>query len=164
MLLCSVLTVSILYLPVCQRTLFDHNEFGTVPHKALNNLCIVKLSFQSQAKSRQYERIIKQLIHKRSLLGCFFVRVLIECISHYNRHGFKGQGKLNDLLTFWLSCNVILPQWWIITWFYSCLKASNQYYACGANFVEYLGSNHKQETLSQTSNLRRHLVLVNKVQ
>ena len=67
-------------------TLFDHNEFGTVPHKAPNNLCIVKLSFQSQAKSRQYERIIKQLIHKRSLLGCFFVRVLIECISHYNRH------------------------------------------------------------------------------
>ena len=86
MLLCSVLTVSILYLPVCHA------------HKALNNLCIVKLSFQSQAKSRQYERIIKQLIHKRSLLGCFFVRVLIECISHYNRHGFKGQGKLNDLL------------------------------------------------------------------
>ena len=110
MLLCSVLTVSILYLPVCQRTLFDHNEFGTAPHKALNNLCIVKLSFQSQAKSRQYERIIKQLIHKRSLLGCFFVRVLIVCISHYNRHGFKGQGKLNDLLTFWLSRNVILPQ------------------------------------------------------
>lgn len=90
MLLCSVLTVSILYLPVCQCTLFDHNLFGTVPHKALNNLCIVKFSFQSQAKSSQYERIIKQLIHKRSHLSCFFVHVLIVCISRYNRHGFKG--------------------------------------------------------------------------